>query len=52
MRYTRPQITDIVKATDAIQSIGQPASDKNLLSTPDSPQTLPPCTVGAYEADE
>ena len=52
MRYTSPQITSIRNATNAVQSVGFPDNKKPPVATPDSPDPLPICTPGAYEADE
>jgi hypothetical protein len=50
MRYTAPQITNSWRASDAIQSIGLPLTEKHLGIFPDN--TEPYCTPLAYEADE
>ena len=53
MRYTAPQIVNEVPAMHAIQSVGLPADEKNVIPiTQDSPETGPRCTPKAYEADE
>lgn len=52
MRYTAPQIIDVRNATETIQSVGLPADLKNPGSILDNPDTLPVCTIGAYESDE
>jgi hypothetical protein len=53
MRYIAPQIVNTLSATDAVQSFGLPADQKD--TTPviaDSSDALPRCTPNAYEADE
>jgi hypothetical protein len=53
MRYTSPQIVSMLRATDAIQSVGHSIGAKNLFPlVNDNPETLPQCTPGAYESDE
>jgi hypothetical protein len=50
MRYTKPQITNTLNATHAVQSVGLPASEKQQGITPDGAE--PRCSPLAYEADE
>jgi hypothetical protein len=50
MRYTKPEITNTLNATRAVQSVGLPANEKHWGIIPDGAE--PRCTPLAYEADE